>query len=96
MGRGGVGFLVKNGLNYQERDNLSIWMKGKVEVFSIEIEFDGKKSIISMVYKSPSAYLDDFMGGMSQLISKVSSGASHIVMADFNFDLIFLKFYDIE
>ena len=46
MGRGGVGFLVKNGLNYQERDDLSIWMEGKVEVFSIEIEFDGKKNII--------------------------------------------------
>ncbi|XP_065576967.1 protein mahjong-like isoform X1 [Artemia franciscana] len=31
MGRGGVGFLVKNGLNYQERDDLSIWMEDESE-----------------------------------------------------------------
>ena len=91
-------------MNYQERDDISIWMEGKVEVFSIEIEFDGEKNITSMVYKPPSAHLDDFVGGMSQLISKVPSGASHIVMDDFNFNLLdvsshnvdFFKFYGIE
>jgi len=30
-------------LNYNERDVISIWIEGKVEVFSIEIEFDGEK-----------------------------------------------------
>ena len=49
MGRNGVGFLVKNGLNCQKRDDLSIWKEGKVEAFSIEIEFGGKKNTISMV-----------------------------------------------
>jgi len=78
--------------------------KVRLKFFSIEIEFVGKKNIISMVYNPPSAHLDDFVGGMSQLISKVPSGASHIVMDDFNFNLLdvsshnvdFFKFYGIE
>ena len=85
-----------NGLNYQERNDVSIWMEGKVEVFSIEIKFDGKKNIICMVYNPPSAHLDDFVGGMSQLISKVPSGASHIVMGDFNFNLLDLSSHNVD
>ena len=40
-------------------------MKVRLNFFSIEIEFDGRKNIISMVYKPPSAHLEDFVGGMS-------------------------------
>jgi hypothetical protein len=75
MSRGGVGFLLKNGLYYNERDDLSIWIEGKVEVFSIEI--DGRKNIISMVYKPPSAHQEEFVGGTSQLISKVHWSQSY-------------------
>ena len=49
-----------------------------------------------MVYKPPSAHLDDFVGGMSQLISKVPSGASHIVMGDFNFNLLDLSSHNVD
>ena len=56
----------------------------------------GKNNKISMVYKPPSAHLEDFVGGMSQLISKVPSGASHIVMGDFNFNLLDLSNLNVD
>ena len=62
-----------------------------MEVYSLEIRFHGKKIIINMVYKPLSAHLDDFVGRMSRLISKVPSGASHIVLGDFNFNLLDLS-----
>ena len=43
MSHGRVRSLVKNGLKYNKMNDLSIWIEGKFEVFSIEIELDGRK-----------------------------------------------------
>ena len=43
MSRGGVGFLVKNGLNYKERDYLSIWIEGRLEVFQPKLNLMGDR-----------------------------------------------------
>ena len=43
MRQGGLSFLLKNGIKFEERDDLCLWIEGKVEVFSVEIVFVEKK-----------------------------------------------------
>ena len=50
LNRGGVGSLIKKCLKYEARDGLIIWIEGKVESSSIEVELNGRKNLISMVY----------------------------------------------
>ena len=47
--------------------------------------------VISMVYRPPSAYLDDFIEGFNDLLTKIPPESSHIVMGDFNFNLLDLS-----
>ena len=49
-----------------------------------------------MVYVPPGAQLDDFVGGMSQLIPNVRSGASYVVMSNFNFKLLDLSSHNVD
>ena len=55
MRQGGLSFLLKNGIKFEERDDLCLWIEGKVEIFFVEIVFDeNKKIVICLVYKPPS------------------------------------------
>jgi len=84
--------LVKEGIGNSIQDDLSIWNEVKVEFFSIEIELNGKKKyIISMVYKPPGAHLDDFIEGFNELLAKIPLECSHILMGDFDFNLLDLS-----
>jgi len=44
-----------------------------------------------MVYKPPSTHLDEFIDGFNELLDKAPNGVSHIVMGDFNLNLLDLS-----
>jgi len=88
MARGGLAFLVKNGIFCRQRGDVDVWIEGKVESFTLELAIDSKKLIVSEVYKPPSARLEDFTEGFEILMrAAVSSKLDFICMGDFNFDL---------
>lgn len=92
LNRGGLGFLVKMNLNYSIRDDLIVWIEGKIESFCVELEIEKKKIIICLVYKPPSTRLDEFFEGFDLLMSCMSrSGLDFICMGDFNFNLLDLN-----
>ena len=52
--RGGLAFIAKEHLLANVREGYSIWIEGKVETLTFEMEIGGNKLLISEVYKPPS------------------------------------------
>ena len=73
MNRGGLGFLIKKNMKYMVREDLGVWIEGKIESFCLELEIEKRKVLISVVYKPPSARLDEFVAGFDELMRLVSS-----------------------
>ena len=89
MGRGGLAFIVRQDLNWKIRKDLDIWKEGKIETLSIEIQFENRACIFTVVYKPPSASFEEFAEGFECLAAKVNrSSQEFICMGDFNFDLL--------
>ena len=63
-----------------------------MEIFSVDIELNHQKFfLISMVYKPPSTHLDEFTDAFNELLDKAPNGVSHIVMGDFDLNLLDLS-----
>lgn len=91
MGRGGLAFLVKDHFVAKIREDLSVWIEGKVESLTLELEVGGKNILITEVYKPPSTVWEEFENGFSSLMDAVElSNLECICMGDFNFDLLSL------
>jgi hypothetical protein len=73
-------------------------MKGKIEIFSIEIEIKkGKKLIVCLVYRSPSTHSEEFFQGFDQFLSRAQSSRSDcVILGDSNFDLLNLNGFNLE
>ena len=90
--RGGIACLISKSLTYQVRNDIDVWIEGKFESFSIDLNLGSSKFLISIVYKPPSASWEDFERGFDQLTRAVSrTGLDFICMGDFNFDLLSLN-----
>jgi len=103
MARGELAFIVKEELKYMERDDLSLWIKGKVKIFSIEEEInDNLKVIICLVNRPPGSspqesLIENFMDRL-----RCVHDMQCVIMGDFNFNLFncngfnldFFKLYD--
>lgn len=98
MRQGGLSFLLKNGIKFEERDDLCLWIEGKVEIFSVEIVFvENKKIVICLVYKPPSTPSVEFLDLFDDYLCKLLSVKNEcIIMGDFNFDLLCLNSYNFE
>jgi exonuclease III len=53
MRGGGVGFFVREGLNFKERTNLDFHTEKIFENLVLEVSFPNKTIIISNIYRSP-------------------------------------------
>jgi len=53
MRGGGVGFYIREGLQYEKIANLSTFHEKTFESLSIELQYPNKKIIISNIYRSP-------------------------------------------
>jgi hypothetical protein len=53
MRGGGVGFFVREGLNFKERNNLDFHIEKTFENLVLEVSFPNKTVIIGNIYPSP-------------------------------------------
>lgn len=92
MNRGGLGFLIKKNMKYMVREDLGVWIEGKIESFCLELEIEKRKVLISVVYRPPSARLDEFVAGFDELTRLVlSTSMDFFCMGDFNYNLLDLS-----
>jgi len=93
MGRGGLAFIIKDDIKFKVREDLSLWIEGKIETFAIEIVTSNNNPLlISSVYRPPGASPDFFLEEIEILISEINRNFDKIVIiGDFNFDLLDLQ-----
>ena len=89
MGRGGLAFIIKDDVKFKVREDLSLWIEGKIETFAIErVTSNDDPLLISSVSRPPGASPDFFLE-IEILISEINRNSYKIViMGDFNFDLL--------
>ena len=74
MRQGGLSFLLKNGIKFEERDDLCLWIEGKAEIFSEDIVIhEDKKIVICLVYRPPSTPSVEFLDLFDDYLFKVLS-----------------------
>jgi len=93
MERGSLAFIIKNDVKFKVREDLSLWIKGKIETFVIEIVTSNNNPLfISSVYRPPGASTDFFLEELEILTSEINLNFDKIVMmGDFNFDSLDLQ-----
>ncbi|KAK2703286.1 hypothetical protein QYM36_018203 [Artemia franciscana] len=87
----------KKQLEHNLREDLDVWIEGKFESVSIEVDFNAhnggkmarKITMFTVVYKPPTASFDDSSNGFEYLLPKVKkSGNEFVCMGDFNYNLL--------
>ena len=80
MNRGLLGILINKNFNYVIRDDLGVWISGKIASYSLEIEVEKKKILIGVVYRPPGARLDEFINGFDGWLRCISSTGFRFLM----------------
>jgi len=90
--KGGIACLISKSLTYQVRNCIVVWIEGKFESFSLDLDMGSSKFLVSVLYKPPSASWEEFEREFDKLTRAVSrTGLDFICMGDFNFDLLTLN-----
>ena len=86
---GGVALLLREGIVYRERADLSTFVEGETESLFVEIIRGGgqRNVVIGVVYRPPSGDLTRFNESMASILSKVGNVNTYI-LGDFNIDLL--------
>ena len=94
---GGVGFYVRNNIEFEVQKNLSPFRETIFECLSIRIKFNKKKYILSNVYRSPnpppnlsnSDAINEFIRELDNLLESISvTGLTSFVTLDDNINLL--------
>ena len=86
---GGVALMIKEGLVFRERADLSVFEEGEIESLFVEIVRDRgqRNELIGVVYRPPSGDVAAFTEHMSSIMDKMGN-KSAFIMGDFNVDLL--------
>ena len=86
---GGVALLIRDGLVFKERPDLSTFNEGVFESVFIEIIKGGGQSnqVVGSVYRPPGSDLSCFSQEINRIMGKIGSKEGYI-MGDFNIDLL--------
>ena len=86
---GGVALLIREGLVYRERGDLSMFLEGVFESTFVEIvRGEGQGNIIvGVVYRPPGGEMGQFNSRMVEIANKLR-GKEVYIMGDFNVDLL--------
>ena len=86
---GGVALLVREGITYRERPELSVFIEGVLESVFIEIvrTGEGKRKIVGVIYRPPGGNLNEFNSKLDQVLSQLR-GTEAYIMGDYNIDLL--------
>ena len=87
---GGVGTFVTRELEFSIRDDLSLTGEKCAESLFIEIQRPNEKNtLIGTIYRPPDQNVQDFVGSVDQLITKISrENKNCYLMGDFNLNLL--------
>ena len=94
---GGVGFLVKNSLTFQKIEKLSKFIPKSFECLTLEVTVNGKKLLVSSIYRSPSSpphlsiseHQNLFLQNLDTHLNSLSSmGYDSYVLLDANINLL--------
>ena len=86
---GGVCIYVRDTYKYVRRNDLEIFLEGRLESCIVEIVCPKKNVILCSLYRPPSGSLLEFNRQYKQLLAKIKSERKEIVMSgDFNIDLL--------
>ena len=81
---GGVGFLIKEGVNFTVND--SIFLEGEFETMAISAKFNGHTHNLTSVYRPPSGKVGNINLHLDQIMNNQGGGVTTI-LGDFNLDI---------
>ena len=67
---GGLSFFIKEDLNYKSREDLNL-MSPHIETLFIELNLNGKKYMIGVIYRVPNTNIRDFIDSLNSLIEPI-------------------------
>lgn len=87
---GGVSIMIKSGIKYFERNDLSVFEEGKFESVFIEISRQGKDNIVvGEIYRVPGTNELDFIDEYRAILNKLRSERKKIIIGtDQNLDFL--------
>ena len=91
-GGGGVSILIRNGINYKLRPDLTIFNE-EIETLFVEIEGNSinssKKHIVGVVYRPPNRDIDTFVIYLKEILDKLKHCKKYChLLGDFNINLL--------
>ena len=86
---GGVGFYIRNHLNYLLRSDISCSYID-FEALWIEIETDSHRNMLcGVLYRHPNGNLENFMSYLNSTSKRIHQESKYcVIMGDFNLDLL--------
>ena len=86
---GGVSLLLREGLTFRERGDLSKFIEGVFESVFVEVVRGENKrnEVIGVIYRPPGGNISTFNEQMNDIFSKLR-GLNAYIMGDFNIDLL--------
>ena len=91
--RGGVGLFIKSSINYNIREDISVFIPNICETLFIEIvNNNGRNVVVGVVYRpntEPHADIDIFSSNMEHIMDTIQHENKHcLIMGDMNIDLL--------
>lgn len=95
---GGVGLFIKDDINFEIRNDLSVFIPHIFESLFVQIR-DTKYSnmIVGVIYRPPDADMDVFSSTLSSLLDQIEqTKAKCVIMGDMNIDLLKERSQDVS
>ena len=91
---GGVGFYIKNEIEFHIRDDLST-TTNDFECLWIEVHNKARNIVCAVVYRHPQSYFDNFTDYFYAAVDKISKEFKiSILLGDFNLDLLNFEIHE--
>ena len=84
---GGLSFFIKEDLNYKSREDLNL-MLPHIESLFIELNLNGKKYMIGVIYRVPNTNIRDFINSLDSVIEPIRRDYELILVGDYNICLM--------
>ena len=87
---GGIGMYIKEQINFQLREDLSVFNEGVLETLFIELKNNKKETaIVGVIYRPPNSKMKEFEVELEALLSKIIKENKLIyLMGDINIDML--------
>ena len=92
--KGGVAIFIRDNIQYNLREDLSIFTEGEFESIFIESINNGQTSIVGEIYRIPNTSVTLYIQRYEAILQKIESSNSQVIIGtDQNFDYLKIKSY---